>query len=230
MLVLVVLPQFAACSPFPDQAELVGKPCVAGFDLGATDDFSAFALVWDLLDGSYAVKVRFWVPEGAVTRYPNRPYDVWRRAGVLEVTTAYPFTTDFELVQRAIEADCRQWGVKEIAYDSRMATQMGMALEGAGFVMVNTPQGFALNEAVRLVMKLITDGQLRHGHNPILSWMAGNVVTREGIKGDIRIDKQHAPEKIDGFSALVTAFDRIVRKPTEPPSVYETRGFATVGG
>lgn len=207
--------QWAACEAPPPDEDLSGEPCFAGLDLGQTDDLSAFATVWELADGGYVVKARFWIPESALAKYPSRPYDIWRRAGVLEVTEGN--TADYDTIEAAIAADCARWGVREVGYDKRFAEHMAQHLRGLGIAMIDTPQGFQLNEPIRAVLKAITDGVLAHGNNPILSWMAGNLVTREGTKGDIRLDKEKAPEKIDGFAALSNAFDRIVRQPRPQP-------------
>jgi phage terminase large subunit-like protein len=87
--------------------------------------------------------------------------------------------------------------------------------------MVNTTQGWALNEALKRTLELITKGLLCHGGNKILSWMAANVVVLHGQKKEQRIAKEKAPEKIDGIAALVTAVDwAIIRKPVVKPPEY----------
>jgi phage terminase large subunit-like protein len=218
---------WAACKPMPSDDYLRGFPCFGGLDLGMTDDLSAFVAVWELPD-YYVVKARFWIPEGALTKFPNRPYDQWRRAGVLEITTGNKDTTDYDRIEDDVAGLCAEWGVREIGYDRRFSERMAQHLIGRGTTMVDTPQGFALNESIRTILKTVRDGTIAHGNDPVLSWMAGNVVTREGMKGDIRIDKESSPEKIDGIAALANAFDRIVRQPLEPKSVYENRGVLSV--
>lgn len=205
--------QWAGCRPMPTDAGLVGKPCYGGLDLGATDDLSAFAKVWDMGDGLYVAKLKFWIPEGALTKFPNRPYDAWRRAGVLTITRTNPNTTDYDTIEADVASDCKQWGVREVAYDRKFAEHMAQHLLGHGLTMVETPQGFALNEPIRLFLKSVSEGKFCHGNDPILAWMAGNLVTRDGLKGDIRIDKDSSPEKIDGLGAVINAFDRVVRQP-----------------
>jgi len=219
------LAQWQACQAPPPDEELAGEPCYGGLDLGQTDDISAFVTVWPLSDGRMVVKARFWLPELALEKYPHRPYGQWRKAGVLEVTEGT--TTDYDVIEDAVYDECRRWGVREVAYDKRFAEQMAQHLMGHGIAMVDTPQGFFLNESIRKILKAVTDGELCHGENPVLSWMAGNVVVRH--KGEqIRLDKEKAPDKIDGFAALANAVDRIVRHPQETASVYETRGLASI--
>jgi hypothetical protein len=47
--------------------------------------------------------------------------------------------------------------------------------------------------------------------------MASNAVVRHGHQGEIRLDKEHAAEKIDGIAALAMALDRFVRMPVNQP-------------
>ena len=213
------LAKWDACESFPAAADLVGAPVVGGLDLGQSDDFSAWVRVWDLDDGRVAVRCRFWIPEAALLKYPSRPYAEWRRAGWLTVTAGD--TTDYDAIETTVAADCLDDGVREVAYDKRFAEQMAQHLAGAGVVMVNTPQGFQLHEAIRKKLELIATGRLCHGDDPILAWMASNYVLRHGTKGEVRPDKEHAGEKIDGQVALDMAFDRIVRRPVARPPQYQ---------
>lgn len=202
------LAKWHACQPMPADEELVGVPCFAGVDLGESDDLAAEARVWALPDGRYAVKVRAWLPEVALERRPDRPYDEWRRSGVLEVTEGD--ITDFNVVQDAIEADCSEAGVIECAYDKRFAQQMALNLQGVGITMIDTPQGFQLNEAIKKFGELVVSGLLCHGNNPLLSWAASNVVVRHGRSREVRLDKERATEKIDPIVAVVMAIARAI--------------------
>jgi len=209
----IALAQWFACQTPPAAAELVGVPAYGGLDLGMTDDFSAWVRGWMLDDGRLVVKCRFWVPEGALEKFPSRPYDEFRRAGL--VVTPGP-TTDYETIEAAVAADCEADGIREVAYDNRFAEQMAQRLAGRGITMVHTGQGFQLNEAIRRKLELIQTGVLCHGGDPILAWMAGNYVVRHGPRGEMRPAKERAGDKIDGQVALDMLIDRIVRRPKAP--------------
>jgi phage terminase large subunit-like protein len=201
-----------ACQPFPAESELIGVPCFGGLDLGQSDDFTAWVIIWALPDGRVAVKSRFFIPESALEKYPHRPYDVWRRANLLEVTEGT--TTDYDIVEQAIEADCRLYGVREVAYDKRFAEMIAQHLLAVGVTMIDQPQGEWLNEAIVRKLELIASGDLCHGHNEILTWMASNYVLRH--RGErVRPDKEKAGEKIDGQVALDMALARVVVQPVE---------------
>ena len=214
-----------------DALALVGKPCYGGLDLGQTDDFSAWVRLWDLLDGRYAVRVRFWIPAVARDKHPNRPYAEWERAGVLDVTEGN--TTDYARIQAVVAEDCRADGVLDVAYDKRFAEQMAQNLQGEGLTLTDQPQGWQLNEACGRLLELITERRLCHGQHPVLAWMATNLVIRHGRgpEGDrIRPDKQRAPDKIDGMVALIMALARAIVQPPPQESAYaDGHSVVTVG-
>jgi phage terminase large subunit-like protein len=209
----IALAQWFACQAPPAGEQLVGVPAYGGLDLGMSDDFSAWVRGWMLDDGRLVVRCRFWVPEGALERFPNRPYEEFRRAGL--VVTPGP-TTDYATIEAAVAADCAADGIREVAYDNRFAEQMAQNLAGRGITMVHTGQGFQLNEAIRRKLELIQTGVLCHGGDPILAWMAGNYVVRHGVRGEMRPAKERAGDKIDGQVALDMLIDRIVRRPKAP--------------
>lgn len=213
-----------ACQVFRE-SELLGCPCFGGLDLGQSDDFTAWARHWLLPDGRVAVKMRYWIPRAAITKYPERPYAQWERAGVLTITEGD--TTDLDQVEADVLADCRASGVREVAYDKRFAAQLALHLQGAGVTMADTPQGFFLNEAIRSVSARVVNGTYCHNGDPILGWMADNVVVVTGRQGELRIDKQRSKEKIDGISASTMAESRMIVSPSE--SRYLMHGVRTLG-
>lgn len=203
------------CQPLPPDEHLVGAPCYGALDLGQTDDFSAWVRIWDLEDGRVVAQWRYWIPQSALEKYTNRPYDAWQRSGLLVVTPGN--TTDYDAIEAAVRADCHRDGVREVAYDKRFAEQLAQHLLGAGITMIDQPQGFQLNEGIRRKLELIAAGTLCHDHNPIAAWMASNYVLRTGTKGEVRPDKEKAADKIDGEVALDMALTRWCRQPVQPP-------------
>jgi phage terminase large subunit-like protein len=199
------------------EAALIGAPCWGGLDLGQNDDFAAWVRLWELADGRIVVKARFWLPRVALARYPNRPYVEWERAGLLEITEGD--TTDLDRIEDAILEDARRDGVREIGFDKRFANHLAQHLQGAGLTMIDAPQGFALNEAIKNLAKLIADTTIVHGSHLILTWMMDNAVLRQGRNQEVRLDKEAAKDKIDGAVALVMANARRIVKPATP--VYQ---------
>jgi phage terminase large subunit-like protein len=91
-----------------------------------------------------------------------------------------------------------------------------MVAFGQGFVSMSAPT----KELLRLTM----DHKLAHGGNPVLRWMADNLMVSQDAAGNVKPDKQKSREKIDGIVSLVMAIDRLTRH-GGTQSVYETRGL-----
>jgi phage terminase large subunit-like protein len=190
-----------------------------------SDDFSAWVRLWTLPDGRVVVKARFWLPASALEQYPNRPYDAWRRAGLLEVTEGN--TTEYDRIETTVEADARAAGVRELAYDKRFAEQLAQHLTARGLKLVDQAQGFQLTEAIRKKGELIATGKLCHEHHPILDWMASNYTVHHGTRGDVRPAKDKAGDKIDGQVALDMALARWIAQPLKPAPAYTFEVFST---
>ena len=78
------------------------------------------------------------------------------------------------------------------------------------------------------LQELVATKRLRHDGDPLLAWMAGNLVTRTGRYGEIRPDKDASGQnKIDGIVAVIMALARAIAQP-EAASVYEERGVLTI--
>ncbi len=212
------------CQPLPPDSDLVGKPCYGAFDLGMSDDFSAWARIWDMQDGRIVVKMRYWLPEIALEKYRGR-YEPWQRAGILKITEGD--TTDQQTIEAEILADCQRDGVREVGFDNRFATYMANNLKGAGVKMVDQPQGFQLNEPIQRKLQLIVNGLLCHGNDPILTWMADNyvLITNERRNNEVRPAKDKAPDKIDGQVALDMAIAAWIRQEKKPEPTYQIHVF-----
>lgn len=216
--------RWASCQPMPSESELLAADCFGCLDLGETDDFSAWGRLWVLDDGRVAVKMRYWLPSAALERYPNRPYAQWQRAKILTVTEGE--VTDFAQVRATILEDYKALGMQSVFYDTKTARETAQILMAEGVQMVAMTQGFALHEAITRLLELIVSGHLCHGRDEILAWMASNTVLLTGTKGEKRLAKERAPEKIDGIAALVMGIEgALVRRERVPERQYQVMIF-----
>ena len=211
------------CPPIDDDA-LAGVPVWAGLDLGQSSDLSALALVWQLPDGHYALRCRIWLPEAAIDAETSRPYEQWLAEGLLDLTPGS--VTDYDVIEDVVRSECQAHAVKSLAYDRRFAQQLAHHLDADGIEVVDQPQGFQLNEACVRLGELVADGRLHHDHDALLSWCASNLCWRTGRYGEIRPDKDAAPDKIDPIVAAVMAIQRSIAQ-VDTSSVYEDRGVLT---
>ena len=211
-----------------DYTSLLGRDCFAGLDLSSTSDITALVLVFPprTEEEKYIVLPFFWLPEETLELRCRRDhvlYDVWERQGYILTTEGNVIHYGF--IERFIERLGEKYHVIEIAYDRWNATQMVQNLEDMGFTMVPFGQGFKdMSPPSKELYKLLMEGNIIHGGNPVLKWMAQNVVMRQDPAGNIKPDKERSVEKIDGIVALIMGLDRCIRS-TPPTSVYDERGI-----
>lgn len=213
-----------------DLYALQGRDCYAGLDLSSTGDITALVLIFPPrdTDEKYILLPFFWVPEETIpqrVKAASVPYDVWERQGYLLSTAGNVIHYDF--IEKFINDLAEKYHIVEIAVDRWNATQMIQNLEGDGFTMVPFGQGFAsMSGPTKDFYRLLMEGQIIHGGNPILRWMAGNVVVDTDPAGNIKVTKARSTEKIDGIVAAIMALDRCIRHRVEPQgSVYDDRGL-----
>ena len=150
------------------------------------------------------------------------PYDRWEQQGYLQTTEGN--VVHYGYIERFIDALGQKFHIKEIAYDRWGAVQMVQNLEGLGFTVIPFGQGFRdMSPPSKEFYKLLLAGNIQHGGNPILRWMAGNVVTRSDPAQNIKPDKAKSTEKIDGIVATIMALDRAIRHSEEQTCVYDER-------
>lgn len=205
--------------PFTEES-LKGRKCYGGLDLARVHDMSAFALMFPPVDEGekWKLLVRFWCPEEDV---PHRvetdrvPYDLWIRQGHVFATEGN--TTDFSFIENKIVEDAKYFSIQEIAFDRAFADSLVQNLQDDhGITMVEFSQGFySMAAPTAEFERLVRAGDLQHGGNPVLDWMASNVVVRTDPQGSMKPDKDASPELIDGIVAAIMALGRC-SKPEEP--------------
>ena len=207
---------------------LHGRMCYGGLDLSSTSDITALVLAFPPRsdDEKYILLPFFWLPEDTLELRCRRDhvlYDVWQKQGFIQTTEGNVIHYGF--IEKFIEHLGETYNIREIAYDRWNATQMVQNLENMGFTMVPFGQGFKdMSPPSKELFKLLMEGNIVHGGNPVLKWMAGNVVMRQDPAGNIKPDKEKSVEKIDGIVASIMALDRCIRNGTGSGSVYDERG------
>jgi phage terminase large subunit-like protein len=77
-----------------------------------------------------------------------------------------------------------------------------------------------MNEPTKELGVLIGKDQLHHGGNPCLNWQADNAVSLRDPYGNIKLDKEHSADKIDGMICLVMGLaGALTDKPKPKPGV-----------
>ena len=90
---------------------------------------------------------------------------------------------------------------------------MTQNLEGMGFTVVPFGQGFKdMSPPTKEFYKLLMEGRIIHGGNPVMAWMAGNVVVDPAPAGNIKPP------------TAIMALDRCIRNEGQQQgSVYDER-------
>ncbi len=212
-----------------------------GADLADKDDITAVAVAAIDADGRLICKTRFWLPE-AVLDHPDHaegrgpaPYRTWIRQGHLETTPGD--WVDHNEIEAWIRELIEVHSVRKVTFDQFAAAQAMASRLNEDLATPDRPIAAILHKSAKNVTDPAKElearvkagpGKLRHDANPVMDWMASNVVVSRRRDETILPIKETemSPNKIDGIDALVNAMAPIVFPgESEGPSVYETRGL-----
>ena len=226
-----------------DMESLRGRLCYGGLDLAFKRDITAFVLFFPAAnkDERHVVLSYFWVPdENAAerSREDGVPYVQWVADGFLNTTPGN--ATDYDFVQQKILDLSEVYSIRVVGYDAAFGTQLANSLTASGIEMDRVHQSYQnMNEAILRIDELVNfkkdadspvTGRINHLGNPILRWMAGNVVLKRDGGGRMILDKAKAIERIDGISALANAIIEWITEegPKTGPSKYESEELVIV--
>lgn len=216
----------ACAGELPD---LRGRRCYGGLDLASTTDIAALVLVFPpiLADEPFYMMAFFWMPGDNLIgreRRDRAQYHAWAAQGLIIATPGN--VIDYAAIERGIVELGEVYDIAEIAFDRWGAESMRQALEGHGLTMIAMGQGFAsLSGPTKELVRLILAGDIAHGGNPVLRWMADGVAVRQDPAGNVKPDKSKSTRRIDGVVAGIMALDRAIRNEGDPGSVYDERGM-----
>jgi phage terminase large subunit-like protein len=220
-----------------------GAECVAGLDMASTTDLCAeVKLFGPDKEGAFDVIPRFWMPAASIeagrskrTEELRRLLEEWAQQGF--ITTTSGNVTDYDQVEREILDGAEDYRIRELAFDGWNVTQLVTHLQdewGEGDTatvrLVEFGQGFKdMSPPTKELLRLLADGKLRHGGNPVLRWMASNLALRQDPAGNMKPDRVASGDKIDGIVALVMALGCAILARQKAPSFYEERAAENRG-
>tara|TARA_B110000914_G_C15518224_1_gene475100 strand:- start:3137 stop:4837 length:1701 start_codon:yes stop_codon:yes gene_type:complete len=217
--------------------------CWGGLDLASVSDITALSLVWPN-EGGYITKSWFWIPEAAVDkRLKSSGSTIYQDFASLDnVFVTEGNVTDYDSMRRFVtgyhikdgvvqyEKDClaTRYNIESIAFDRFNSSQCvinlasdGLKLEpyGQGFVSMSTPS--------KEIERLMCEGKIQHGCDPVMRWMFGNVVLKRDPSGNQKPDKEKSGDKIDGVVSLIMAIGQNLTEQAKPsntiPDTYTIR-------
>lgn len=206
--------------PF-DPAELRGARCVGGLDLGSASDLTGLALYFP--DTGRLLAWGF-IPAGqmeAKERTDRAPYGQWREAGHLLATPGRAINKAWVAAKlRELAAD---YQVEAIAYDRWAFKDLEVILDAEGIALPLVPhgQGFKdMGPSVEEFERLVLDGRLRHGGNPLLKWCLSNVAVTTDPAGARKPAKDRSRGRIDPLVAAIMACGQASRQPAPPSFAF----------
>jgi phage terminase large subunit-like protein len=193
--------------PFDPQA-LEGRFCFVGVDLARRRDIASVVLLFPH-PGGYYVLPRFFLPKDNLQDRELQDrvsYGVWADQGYIILTDGE--VIDYRFIRQQILQDAERYRIIQVGYDPWNAEllcnqQLGQE-DGLPVMEVRQTIPF-LGQATAEFERLLQAGQLQHGGNPILTWMAGNCVVRTDANNNIMPSKKHSASRIDGIMATIIA-------------------------
>src|SRR3990170_373278 len=204
-------------------------------DLSAVSDLTAWVMLFPQAEDPERVDVvaRFWCPKARLID-PFNPYraqyQAWERDGFLTATEGNAI--DYAFVKRQVIEDSTRFGLKRMNIDRLFqGAQLGMELAeelGAERVLAMGMGHMAFAAPMVEFERRLLAGKINHQGNPVLAWMADNVVVKTDPQGNMKPDKAASQGKIDGIVGIVGAIEAQMRY-DGAGSVYEERGLTVFG-
>jgi phage terminase large subunit-like protein len=195
-----------------DIEAFTGQPCWIGLDLASKTDIAALVLVFphpEVAD-AYVAFGKYYLPEDTVSASGNSQYDGWMRTGRLTVTPGN--VIDFGWIEADLLAMASRFEVQAVAFDPFQATQLSTRMLAEGLPMIEVrPTVLNFSEPMKTLEALVLQKKLTHDGDPVLAWMASNVVAHLDVKDNIYPRKERAENKIDGVVALIMAISRAIK-------------------
>lgn len=227
-------PQWLACAdPKLDWADFEGLDCWIGGDLADKDDITALVLAAFDTKGRLIFKPRFWLPAAVLERPEHAegrgaaPYRTWVSQGHITLTPG-------DWVDHGeVEDQARKWierfSVRKVTFDQFAAAQLMASRINEDLATPDNPLAQILHKKASAVTDPAKDlearvkagpSRLRHDGNPVMNWMASNVVVSRRRDETILPIKESpmSPNKIDGIDALVNAIEPAVAGEKQAPS------------
>lgn len=216
-----------ACGGRVKLSDFRNLDCYLGADLSDKDDVTSMVLVARRGE-QLLMKSWHWLPEEALKRASQTErenvtlYQQWRAQGALFVTAGD--WIDHNKIERHIRRLKNALNIKRLTFDQFSAAQSMAVRLNEDFGDGDNPFAVILPKNARNVTDPAKDleerhkvGQklLLHDGNPVMTWMAGNVVVTRHVNGTIIPKKpdQDSKAKIDGIDAAVNANAPLMEAP-----------------
>lgn len=195
-----------------DIDNFIGQPCWIGLDLASKTDIAALILIFahPEISDAYLTFGKYYLPEDTVHGAGNSQYSGWMRTGRLTVTPGN--VIDFSWIEADLLDMASRFAIQAVAFDPFQATQLSTRMLAEGLPMIEVrPTVLNFSEPMKILEALVLQKKLVHDGDPVLTWMASNVVAHLDVKDNIYPRKERPENKIDGIVALIMALSRAIK-------------------
>lgn len=202
-----------------DFDQLVTVPCVGGFDLSDTEDFTSACLEFPMVEtGEVVVLSHSWVPlRKVLLENENIPYREYEQLGLLTIVKDEYIKKEY--VESWFVEQSKRFIIERIAFDPAKAYGLVESLTARGFQMDVVRQGYTtLGPAVDDVKERFLDGNVIFNNNRLFRWYVNNVKMVEDRNRNKIPTKIGRYRKIDGFAAFLNAHVEVMKKMVVPQS------------
>ncbi|WP_338445944.1 terminase TerL endonuclease subunit [Pelagerythrobacter marensis] len=213
---------------------LLGRRCIASFDLAAKVDIAALELLFPpigakaTIDDPYIRFGFYFVPEETVLKV--EAYQNWDAQGLLNVTDGEVIDYDeiFEVLRQARSA----FQLDQVAYDPHQARYLVRKMQDEGIPVVEVrPNVLNFSEPMKELDALTRARTIAHGGCPVMEWQMNNVVAQADAKDNVYPRKPRAEDKIDNPVALIAGLAVAMAEEEEhvPTSPWDDPEYSMTG-
>ncbi len=199
--------------------ELKGRKCYGGMDLAQTQDFTSFSILFPMDDGREVLLSWQWIPEETVEERISgglHTLSYWIDEGLVFTTPGN--ATDYNAIEAFVDWVATEFNLRHIYYDMYNANQIAGNLNEKGIECTGVPQNQThVGEATQQFELGILKKTINHRNNPVLGWMANNVVLNRYPSGVAMVNKNKSKEKIDGITSSILAKKCVMEQNKETP-------------
>ena len=214
----------ANTAPF-DVSTLAGSDCYVGLDLASKSDISAVCLFFPKYK---LARFLFVVPEAKVQEQEDRvDYRLWRDQGWLTVTPGKVLDEDW-FVDFLIR-ELSPYKVKCLAYDPWAMWAILPKLRKYQDALMEYQQSIRyMSVPTKWIQSEVLQHNMNFLGNPVIRWMFANVVIYIDPNANIKLDKAHSRNKIDGVVALADAVGGWLSKTANNKQPYSDHSLRSI--
>ncbi|NBI30746.1 terminase large subunit [Chengkuizengella marina] len=199
-----------------DIETLIEMPCVGGFDLSESEDFTSACLEFPLDSGKVFALSHSWIPRKKVLANNEKiDYLGLSEQGLLTIVDEEYIR--LEVVYDWFMEQSKIYSIEKIMYDPAKAYRLVKDLESHGFKTEIVRQGaLTLTPVMRDLETMFIDGKVIFNQNKLFRWYINNVKLKKYDNGGWLPKKHSRYRKIDGFAAFLNAHSEVMKMMASP--------------